>query len=817
MIKKIIYILIIFSCADVVGQQLQEHSVHKEHKEIFGKVRNIVQKNDRSISDIIPLQVREGKELSKIVFGYLPDWEYNNGSQGNLNYNLLTHIATFDFNVSSSGAVGLPSSWPWNDVINDAHNAGTKVIMTATNFDGDDINKIITDETSKQKFFSDTKNIIKTYQLDGVNVDFESLNNDDKGSNINVFMSELTEYIHSELPGKEVSFAGPAVNWGDRWDLDGLVQSCDMVFIMGYSFWGKWSSTSGPCAPLTGFSNDITSVVTEDYGVPLSKYPDKLILGVPYYGHEWKTETGNAYSNVIEDGYVSSTRFYNDIDNANIYGLLWDEVSQTSWFRWQEGDQWNQTWFDDVQSLGKKYDLAIAYNLGGVGMWALGYDGDKQDLWNLINYKFGSASLPIPNKPSGLRVIQYNSNTIVLSFEAVDYADKYGIYLSTDGTHFEKITESVSNSISLSNLTPDSIYYFKVDAINSAGSSTQTEVLAAIPSSQESKVLIVNGFDRTSGTNNTFDFIKMYDAPMKNMGLNFSSASNEAVYKSFVNLNDYNFVIWILMDESSTDETFNPLEQEKVKNYIDYNGALIVSGSEIGWDLVAKGSDADKAFYKDYLKAKYISDAPNNENATYYSVIDLDGTQYNFDDGTHGTIDVDWPDAIEAISGAENIYSYKNVSTSLGYAGIRYRQALNQAGGVVYLAFPIESVYDDVERMEILSYAFGSFDITPSVEVNDLFPNKFELFQNYPNPFNPSTTIKYSIPDVVDGHARTTTKVILKIFNILGQEIAILVNNEQSAGNYEVKFDASGLSSGTYIYRITAGKYSDSKKMILLR
>ncbi|MBU0473430.1 MAG: T9SS type A sorting domain-containing protein [Bacteroidetes bacterium] len=818
MIKIYFYLLVLFSFTSSFSQDLKEYSVHESQYKEFKKNNSQLNKFSFDGSEIIPLQVNSKKELSKIVFGYLPDWEYNNGSHANQHYDLLTHIATFDFMVSSNGTVGFPSNWPWTDVINAAHTAGTKVIMTAVNFDALDIRNIISNETAKQKFFLDTKNIIQTYQLDGVNVDFEDLYNADKGSLINNFMTELTTYIHTNLPGKEVSFAGPAVNWSNLWDLDGLVQSCDYVFIMGYSFWGGWSTTAGPCAPLSGFSNDITSVVTEDYGVPLSKYPEKLILGVPYYGHQWRTVTGNAYSKIdtLHGGYQGSTRFYNDIDKADIYGLLWDNISQTSWFRWQEGTQWNQIWFDDVKSIEKKYDLALSQNLGGVGMWALGYDGDKQDLWNLIDYKFGSASLPVPNKPKSFRVIQNNENTLVLSFEAVNYAEKYGVYLSYDGLNFEKITESVSNTISITNLETDSIYYFKVDAINSSGNSTITEVLAGIPSYTNTKILIVNGFDRTSDTENTFDFIRMYEAPMKNLQLTFSSTSNEAVFKNFVNLKDYQIVIWMLMDESSTDDTFNSLEQNAVMNFIDSGGVLVVSGSEIGWDLVAKGSEADMDFYHNYLMANYIDDAPNGEQSTYYSTYNLNNTdsQFNFDDGTHGTINVDWPDAIEAFGSiAVNSYAFKNVPTSKGFAGISY---LNRANGaaVEYLSFPIEAVYNDFERTRLISELLEPHIIRPSVEEDNLTPNEFVLHQNYPNPFNPTTTIKYSIPEEL---ALNATHVKLIVYDILGREVATIVNQVQQAGNYEVVFDASKLSSGTYLYRILSGKFSDSKKMILLR
>ncbi|MBK8944725.1 MAG: T9SS type A sorting domain-containing protein [Ignavibacteriae bacterium] len=93
-------------------------------------------------------------------------------------------------------------------------------------------------------------------------------------------------------------------------------------------------------------------------------------------------------------------------------------------------------------------------------------------------------------------------------------------------------------------------------------------------------------------------------------------------------------------------------------------------------------------------------------------------------------------------------------------------------------------------------------------------PTNFTLYQNYPNPFNPTTTIKYSIPSKVKSE---TSNVKIIIYDILGKEVATLVNENQSAGEYEVNFSASNLSSGTYIYRLQVGEFSQTKKMILIK
>ena len=108
-------------------------------------------------------------------------------------------------------------------------------------------------------------------------------------------------------------------------------------------------------------------------------------------------------------------------------------------------------------------------------------------------------------------------------------------------------------------------------------------------------------------------------------------------------------------------------------------------------------------------------------------------------------------------------------------------------------------------------------DFNPTgVEETGTLPFSFVLEQNYPNPFNPSTTIQYSIP-IVETHHGASLHVLLKIYDVLGQEVATLVNGEKSSGNYEVKFDAANLPSGVYFYALSANGFFQSKKMLLMK
>ncbi|MBI5473293.1 MAG: T9SS type A sorting domain-containing protein [Ignavibacteriae bacterium] len=94
-------------------------------------------------------------------------------------------------------------------------------------------------------------------------------------------------------------------------------------------------------------------------------------------------------------------------------------------------------------------------------------------------------------------------------------------------------------------------------------------------------------------------------------------------------------------------------------------------------------------------------------------------------------------------------------------------------------------------------------------ELREGIPSTFDLEQNYPNPFNPTTTIRYQIP--------AANRVQLKLYDLLGQEVATLFDDVQEPGRYRLVFDANGLASGMYVYRLQAGSFVNTKKLLLLK
>jgi len=157
-----------------------------------------------------------------------------------------------------------------------------------------------------------------------------------------------------------------------------------------------------------------------------------------------------------------------------------------------------------------------------------------------------------------------------------------------------------------------------------------------------------------------------------------------------------------------------------------------------------------------------------------------------------------------------------NLSTTFGLQDTIQKQATSNTGYNFSINFGISGYgYSDI-------FVYGFYDLSGciisgitygnllvSVKDEKSLPTEYFLSQNYPNPFNPITTIKYQIPDL--------SFTSLKVYNVLGNEITTLFNEEKSAGRYEVEFDATGLPSGIYFYRIRAGSFVETKKMVLMK
>lgn len=422
---------------------------------------------------------------------------------------------------------------------------------------------------------------------------------------------------------------------------------------------------------------------------------------------------------------------------------------------------------------------------------------------NPPEYPYGNPITSLAT-PKSFAVINKMNNTLEVKVKNDANATHYKIYTSTNGTIFNAPITLIKSNLILTGLTPNQLYYVKIAAYNATYSVTSatSELLGAVPCNYQDSMLVINGFDRAV-TGNTFDFIRQHGSSLYANNHNFSSSTNEAIQDALISLSTYKSLDWILGKESTANETFSSLEQTLVSNYLKQGGKLLVSGSEIAWDLDNSGTAADKAFISNYLKANYIFDAPNSQASTWYksinetnsSVFNLLDTIY-FDNGTHGTYNVDYPDVITPVNGSISSLKYTNNSTStsaISFSGMFPSGAVN--GKLIYVAFPLESIYDATKRNSVFKDCWNFFFNNVATGINNIEEQSFSI---YPNPTK----------DYITVCSKEKMKTI-ELLNINGQFIKSIKCESQSQ-----VLDMSDLSDGLYILQGKTSTKLVTKKIV---
>lgn len=327
----------------------------------------------------------------------------------------------------------------------------------------------------------------------------------------------------------------------------------------------------------------------------------------------------------------------------------------------------------------------------------------------IMRYFSRTAAFP-PEAPVALRVTQDGQRGLQIAWDPSLNAVGYSVEVSLDGKGFVELGQTSRLSLSTGPLPPGTVRSFRVSAFNSSGYSFPTEVLSAgTAHTKDAQLLMVQGFDRWQRTvkspENTKDYLAIHAAAIqaaRAFSLGFDAASNEAVQRGRVQLGHYQAVNWQAGEESTKHESFNSQEQSLLAAYHNAGGHLLISGSEIGWDLQAKGTAADAAFFNGVLGVRYVADDANT-----YSFSPSPGTHLasgmsagSFDDGSGPTYDVDYADVITPAD------SRGQLCLRYGTGGGAALQRQNAAGGrLVFIGFPFETIRSTTLQAELMGRA----------------------------------------------------------------------------------------------------------------
>jgi spore germination protein YaaH len=451
--------------------------------------------------------------LRKEVFGFLPYWELSNANT--LNYELLSTIAYFGIGATSTGALST-SEAGWNgwtsaqftNVINAAHAKGTRVVLTVQSFawttsQANTQKSLLGSATARQNLAVNIATAVRNRGIGGVNLDFEPLVSGYESQFVDLIKRVRTEF-NKIAPGYQITY--DTTGWIGNYPLEASVAAgaADAIFIMGYDYRTASSSYVGSIDPLSGPAYDLADTVRAYTArVPGSR----IILGLPWYGRAWSTVSDQVNArnqSGTQYGASTSVTYRNVVPLVSQYGRRWDTREQSPWIAYRRENctttygcvtSWRQVYYDDAQSLKLRYDLVNSYGLRGAGIWALGYDGGRTEMWSALAEKFLEDKTP-PGAGVHALAATVRDEGIVVRWSAADVSPitAYDVQVSVDGGPW---TAWITGTLETSEVYPGTDgrgYAFRVRAKDSNGNVSAWNVTAVY---EASPALGVGKFGRT--------------------------------------------------------------------------------------------------------------------------------------------------------------------------------------------------------------------------------------------------------------------------------------------------------------------------------
>ena len=340
------------------------------------------------------------------VFGFLPYWSMADWTDAYLRYDLLTTIAFFGVGVHQNGSLVLSGpgfealrSARGATIIDHAHAAGVRVVITFEAFGEARNHALLASAKARSAFVTQAAAFVSEHGLDGLDLDMEGLAAADRPA-FGQLVGALATAVHGADPAAEVSVATNANVSGARMAQVALAAGADRAFLMGYAYRVAASATAGAIAPLTGVGTTLDLVQSLDLYAANAVPPERVILGLPYYGMTWPTVDGEPHaarqpaSAGLGSGRAFRPRTIVATGPPADSFLDYDLVEQAARLTWYDPTlhSWFETYYDDPTTLAPKEHLAVERGLAGIGIWALGDDAGQPGYWETISTTLGLGS-----------------------------------------------------------------------------------------------------------------------------------------------------------------------------------------------------------------------------------------------------------------------------------------------------------------------------------------------------------------------------------------------------------------------------------------
>lgn len=362
------------------------------HEQTYGQLNVSTEQEWDSIRGISSQIVPQKKKATRTQYKTFGWHLHSNGTAyKNYNFSMLWGISYFSYNiVPETGSYKSIHQWKTTALIDSAKAHDCKVFLTVCNFGANNNAQFLSKPKAQQTLIDSLIHLLSIRNADGINIDFEGVSPKSKNK-LTKFISNISQQLKRVNKNYMISLCLYAIDEHNIFDIKKLNPHVDFYTLMAYDYYGGFSNIAGPVSPLKSsklFGRGVEFSVQQYLDKGLS--PQNLILGLPYYGAEWRTESKTIPSKV--EHFKSHLQYKNIkkvyIDSLSI-PVLFDKKTATSYMITnQQKGHYQQIWFENKQSLAFKYDWVKNNNIGGVGIWALGYDNGYSDLWTLIDEKF---------------------------------------------------------------------------------------------------------------------------------------------------------------------------------------------------------------------------------------------------------------------------------------------------------------------------------------------------------------------------------------------------------------------------------------------
>ena len=766
--------IVLFSIISFAILPQENKSIHQLESEYFSShPEKVMSENSDLIYKNPQYKIFGLQTISHSVYGFHPYW-VSDATASDYYFSLLTHVAYFsaevDTGVATTGGILSTHSWSTTQVVNYCKAHNIKIHLAVTMFAKHD--RVLANATYRTNLANNILAKIQLRNADGANIDFEAVASA-QSANYRLFINELGTLLKAN--NLELAICIPAIDWSGIYSSTFFTANnsvVDYYFLMAYDYYYRGSSTAGPVSPITTgtaiyhVTRSITSYLTA------GATAGRLLAGFGYYGYDWTVTSSSRMASVkaSTDGIAKTyTQINAALPGISASDIFFDATYSVPWYRYNDGTDWHQVWYEDEQSINIKYDNVKSLNLAGTGMWALSYDGAYTGMWNALKTSFASTPnseyTSLDNFESSVghfdKSLTYSGSTVGIdaassSAQSVEEANNGWGSLKL----VLKDNASVSTAWTVRCLSGSGTISSNI-SLSSTGHIGLWLKTSSAPSGAQIAVTIDDGASSTEispkltiANNDTWT---LYEWDLQSAGWSSFSGGNGTISGSAVTIDAIMFYApnasadWTIYFD---DVSFNP------------NGALPVELTNFncsinGSDILLSWNTATE------LNLALFEVERNKDNSSFMKI---------------GSVNAN------GNSNSLKEYSYKDNNLVAG--NYQYR---------------LKMVDTD-----------GTSKYGPIIEAEINRPKEYALYQNYPNPFNLSTTINYAIP--------MDSKVVLVVYRINGEKVAEMVNEMQTAGSYNIPFSATGLASGTYLYRLQvyptaggAGEFVQTKKMILLK